>query len=44
MDFRKIVSGAADIPVTRLLGQSPAGMNATGTSDMKNYHDRIQSI
>jgi phage-related protein (TIGR01555 family) len=42
--FMQIVSGAADIPVTRLLGQSPAGMNATGTSDMKNYHDRIQSI
>lgn len=44
MAFMQIVSGAADIPVTRLLGQSPAGMNATGTSDMKNYHDRIQSI
>jgi hypothetical protein len=44
MAFMQIVSGAADIPVTRLLGQSPAGMNATGTGDMKNYHDRIQSI
>lgn len=44
MSFMQIVSGAADIPVTRLLGQSPAGMNATGTSDMKNYHDRVQSI
>lgn len=44
MAFMQMVSGAADIPVTRLLGQSPAGMNATGTSDMKNYHDRIQSI
>ncbi len=44
MAFMQIVSGAADIPVTRLLGQSPAGMNATGASDMKNYHDRIQSI
>ncbi len=44
MAFLQIVSGAADIPVTRLLGQSPAGMNATGTSDMKNYHDRIQSM
>jgi hypothetical protein len=31
--FMQIVSGAAFIPVTRLLGQSPAGMNATGTSD-----------
>ncbi|TWB61682.1 hypothetical protein FBZ98_1011027 [Rhizobium sp. ERR 922] len=44
MGFMQIVSGAADIPVTRLLGQSPAGMNATGESDMKNYHDRIQSM
>ncbi len=44
MSFMQIVSGAADIPVTRLLGQSPAGMNSTGTSDMKNYHDRIQSM
>lgn len=44
MAFMQVVSGAADIPVTRLLGQSPAGMSATGTSDMKNYHDRIQSI
>lgn len=44
MAFMQIVSGAADIPVTRLLGQSPAGLNATGDSDMKNYHDRIQAI
>ncbi|RKD68983.1 phage portal protein [Rhizobium sp. WW_1] len=44
MGFMQIVAGAADIPVTRLLGQSPAGMNATGDSDMKNYHDRIQSM
>lgn len=44
MAFMQIVAGAADIPVTRLLGQSPAGMNSTGTSDMKNYHDRIQSM
>ncbi len=44
MGFMQIVSGAADIPVTRLLGQSPAGLNSTGESDMKNYHDRIQSI
>jgi phage-related protein (TIGR01555 family) len=42
--FLQIVSGAADIPATRLLGQSPAGMNATGISDMKNYHDRIAAM
>lgn len=41
--FLQIASGAADIPATRLLGQSPAGLNATGAADMKNYHDRIQA-
>ncbi|QJD54298.1 portal protein [Aminobacter phage Erebus] len=41
--FLQICSGAADIPLTRLLGQSPAGMNATGESDLRNYYDRIQA-
>lgn len=41
--FLQIVSGAADIPATRLLGQSPAGLNATGDADLRNYYDRIQS-
>lgn len=42
--FIQKVSGASDIPVTRLLGISPAGQNATGESDMLNYYDNIQSI
>ena len=42
--FLMIVSGAADIPVTRFLSQSPGGLNATGEGDMANYHDKIQSI
>ena len=33
------VSAVADIPFTRLMGRSPGGMNATGDSDMANYHD-----
>ncbi|KQT52205.1 MULTISPECIES: anti-CBASS protein Acb1 family protein [unclassified Aureimonas] len=41
--FLQIASGAADIPATRLLGQSPAGMNATGESDLINYYDRISA-
>ncbi len=41
--FLLIVSGAADIPVTRFLGQSPAGLNATGESDIRNHYDRIKS-
>ena len=36
-----VVAGAADIPVTRLLGRSPAGMNATGQSDLEQYYSRI---
>jgi phage-related protein (TIGR01555 family) len=33
------VSAVADIPFTRLMGRSPGGMNATGDSDLANYHD-----
>lgn len=42
--FMQIASGAADIPMTRLFGQSPAGMNATGESDLRNYYDRLSSM
>lgn len=42
--FLQIVSGAADIPATRLLGQSPAGMNSTGESDLRNYYDRLSAM
>lgn len=41
--FLQVVSGAADIPATRLLGQSPAGLNATGESDVRNYYDRLSA-
>jgi len=37
------ICGAADIPTTRLFGQSPAGMTATGESDTRNYYDHIAS-
>ena len=35
IQFAQQVSGAADVPMTRMFGQSPAGMNATGESDMQ---------
>lgn len=38
------VSGAADIPLTRLFGQSPGGLQSTGESDLRNYYDSIQSM
>src|SRR4029077_20407665 len=41
--YMQIAAGAADIPVTRFLGMSPAGMNATGQSDLQNYYDRIHA-
>ncbi|MCK5025115.1 MAG: DUF1073 domain-containing protein [Nanoarchaeota archaeon] len=42
--FIQKVAGASNIPVTRLLGISPAGQNATGESDMLNYYDSIQAL
>ena len=42
--FLQVVSGAADIPTTRLLGRSPAGMNSTGEGDLRNYYDSVQAI
>ncbi|MCV3804744.1 DUF1073 domain-containing protein [Pseudomonas aeruginosa] len=41
--FMQAGCGAADIPATRMLSQSPAGMNSTGEADTRNYYDRIQS-
>ena len=35
------ISGAAEIPVTRLFGRSLSGLNATGESDLQNYYDMI---
>ncbi|OEZ02310.1 MULTISPECIES: phage portal protein [Stenotrophomonas] len=43
MAFLQLSSGASDIPMTRLLGQSPAGLNSTGEGDLRNYYDRISS-
>lgn len=38
------VAGAARTPVTKLFGRSPAGLNATGESDMQNYYDYIDGL
>jgi phage-related protein (TIGR01555 family) len=38
------VSGAADIPLTRFLGESPGGLNNNGDSDLKNYYDAVNSV
>lgn len=41
--YMTICAGAADIPVTRLIGRSPAGLNSTGESDIRNYYDKLAS-
>lgn len=41
--FMVDVSGAADIPMTRLFGTSATGMNATGDNDVRNYYDMVSA-
>ena len=36
------ISGALQIPLVRLFGQSPAGLNSTGESDLRTYYDGIK--
>jgi len=36
------LSGASRIPVTKLFGRSPAGLNSTGEGDLENYADFIE--
>ena len=39
----KRLAAAAEMPVTVLMGVSPAGLNATGESDIRLWYDSIQS-
>lgn len=36
-----LLAGVSRIPVTVLLGQAPAGLNATGDSDIRNWYDDV---
>lgn len=42
--FQFELSAATGIPQTFLFGRSPAGQNATGESDIRNYYDQIGSL
>lgn len=42
--FLEVVAGAAGIPVTRLLGKSPTGLNATGEENTRNYYDHVKHL
>lgn len=41
--FGQQISGCLQIPLTRLFGQSPAGLNSTGESDLRTYYDGIKN-
>lgn len=41
--FSEYLAAIVDMPLTLLLGRSPAGMNSTGESDMRNYYDFVAS-
>ena len=36
-------AGAFRMPVTKLFGRAPAGLNATGESDVRNWYDECQA-
>ena len=42
--YMLMLSGSTGIPVTRLFGRSPAGLNSTGEADYNNYIDIVQSF
>ena len=41
--FALRLAAAADMPVALLMGQAPAGLNATGASDIRFFYDRVAS-
>jgi len=43
LQFGQQLSGACGIPLVRLFGQSPAGLSATGESDIRMYYDNVNA-
>lgn len=43
LQFGQQLAGATEIPLVRLFGQSPAGLNSTGESDLRMYYDNIKA-
>lgn len=41
LQFGQQLSGATGIPLVRLFGQSPTGMNSSGESDLRTYYDGV---
>jgi phage-related protein (TIGR01555 family) len=43
LQFGQQLAGASGIPLVRLFGQSPAGLNSTGDADIRMYYDNIKA-
>lgn len=43
LQFGQQLAGATQTPLVRLFGQSPAGLNSTGESDLRMYYDNINA-
>jgi phage-related protein (TIGR01555 family) len=43
LSFGEQLAGATGIPLVRLFGQSPAGLNSTGESDLRTYYDTVKA-
>lgn len=43
LQFGQQIAGATGIPLVRLFGQSPAGLNSTGESDLRMYYDNVRA-
>lgn len=41
LSFGEQISGALQIPLVRLFGQSPGGLNSSGDSDLRTYYDNV---
>ncbi len=39
--FINLLAAVSNIPVTVLMGQAPAGLNATGDSDIRSWYDEV---
>lgn len=40
----QLVAAASNVPVTKLLGTTPKGFNATGEYDESSYHEELESL
>lgn len=43
LQFGQQIAGATGVPLVRLFGQSPAGLNSTGEADLRMYYDNINA-